>query len=565
MRSAFSVSTATISDREQIYQIRHSVYATELRQHDENPDERLTDKLDAVNEYVVVRKKERVVGFVSITPPNKLGYSVDKYLSRHEIPVVFDESLYEVRLLTVVPEYRNSVVAELLIYGVFRYLLSRGANQVVAIGRSQVLPMYRAIGFETLNKTISSGAVSFELMVIDKERFTNSAQRIVVRQESGKYADLFPPLPARKSGVYHGGAFFRAIGERFQSLENIETVIGADVLDAWFEPAPEVVSIVSRYLPWEMRTSPPTHVSGVIEEIAEYRQLPPESLLMGSGSSDLIFRALPLWVNTSSKVLILDPMYGEYAHVLEQVIGCSVDRLTLDPRQAFALPLDRLSEALKRRYDWVFLVNPNSPTGQMVDPNGLAELIRQHAEATRFWVDETYIDYVDSRISLDRLAARSNNLVICKSLSKAFALSGFRTAYLCGDPSLIDEVRVRTPPWVVSLPAQIATVYSLRNMDYYQAKWKETDELRSVLRDGLVKRGIEVISGAANFLLCSLESLKMTAQTLIQRCRERRLFLRGLTGMGTSLDIYMFRVAVKDRLTIDRMLNILDEVLGEAD
>jgi histidinol-phosphate/aromatic aminotransferase/cobyric acid decarboxylase-like protein len=562
MSSDFSVSTATHFDRDQIYRIRHSVYALELGQHHQNPQERLTDALDAVNEYIVVRCEERVVGFVSITPPNRLGYSVDKYLSRNEIPVVFDENLYEVRLLTVVPEYRNSVIAELLIYGAFRYLLSRGAQQVVAIGRSQVLPMYRAIGFELLNKTVSSGAVTFELMAIDKDRFAKAAQRIVSRQEAGRYADLFALPAARKAGVYHGGAFFQAVGERFQTLENIEDVISADVLDAWFDPAPEVVSMVSRYLPWEMRTSPPTHVSGVLEEIAEYRGVPVESLVMGSGSSDLIFRALPLWVNQSSKVLILDPMYGEYAHVLEQVIGCRVDRLALDPRRAFVLQLEKLSEALAERYDWVFLVNPNSPTGQMADPNGLAELIGQHT-ATRFWVDETYIDYVDSRSSLEPVASRSNNLVICKSLSKAFALSGLRSAYLCGTQDLIEEVRVRTPPWVVSLPAQMATVFSLRNLDYYQARWNQTDELRAVLGDALSQRGIEVISGAANFLLCTLEAMKLPAQTLIQKCREHGLFLRGLTGMRKDLDEYTFRIAVKDRTTIDRMLAILDKVLND--
>ena len=54
-----------------------------------------------------------------------------------------------------------------------------------------------------------------------------------------------------------------------------------------------------------------------------------ECLVPGAGSSDLIYRALLEWLTPGSRVLLLDPTYGEYAHVTERVIGCRVDRLEL--------------------------------------------------------------------------------------------------------------------------------------------------------------------------------------------------------------------------------------------
>ena len=70
---------------------------------------------------------------------------------------------------------------------------------------------------------------------------------------------------------YHGGAFFKAIGEGFDHLERHQQVINADVLDAWFPPAPSVIETVTEYLPWLARTSPPTHSEGLIDHFRKQR------------------------------------------------------------------------------------------------------------------------------------------------------------------------------------------------------------------------------------------------------------------------------------------------------
>ena len=79
------ITLADERDRESIYAIRHQVYASELGQHAENEVGRLTDQLDAVNDYLVAKTAGKILGFVSITPPNALGYSIDKYFAREEL------------------------------------------------------------------------------------------------------------------------------------------------------------------------------------------------------------------------------------------------------------------------------------------------------------------------------------------------------------------------------------------------------------------------------------------------------------------------------------------------
>ncbi|MGH7624503.1 MAG: pyridoxal phosphate-dependent aminotransferase [Gemmatimonadaceae bacterium] len=375
-------------------------------------------------------------------------------------------------------------------------------------------------------------------------------------------------LPSRDASsphdaCYHGGAFFDAIGDEFDALARRHDVISADVLDAWFDPAPRVIDALAAHLAWALRTSPPTSGDGMRRVIARARRVDADSVLPGAGSSDLIFLALREWLHHDSRVLMLDPTYGEYAHVLERVISCQVDRLTLDRARGWAVDPDELSRRTEQGYDWVVLVNPNSPTGQHV-PREILEAVMSRAPAhTRFWIDETYVEYAGAGQSLELFAARSPNVVICKSMSKMYALSGVRAGYLCGPAALMRELRAVAPPWSVSLPAQIAACEALRSVGYYRERWRETHALRAALAAELRTLEWDVVSGCANFLLCHLPATQPDAAALVAACRTRNLFLRDVREMGRCFDDRMVRVTVKDAETNRRMMDILRAVLAE--
>jgi histidinol-phosphate/aromatic aminotransferase/cobyric acid decarboxylase-like protein len=363
---------------------------------------------------------------------------------------------------------------------------------------------------------------------------------------------------------YHGGAFFQAVGEEFDCLERLKEVISADVLDAWFPPAPSVVQAVAEHLPELLRSSPPTAAGGLARAIGRARGVPPECILPGAGSSDLIFLALRSWLSHRSRVLILDPMYSEYSHLLEKVVRCPVDRLLLKPEENYALDVARLEARLDDAYDLIVLVNPNSPTGQHVPRAKLEQFLKRVPPATRVWVDETYVDYAGLGESVEAFAAGSLNVMVCKSMSKAYALSGARAAYLCGGRHLLEALRPLSPPWSVSLPAQVAAVRALQDPEYYTARYHETHHLRQGLMAGLQALGWHVTPSVTNFLLCRLPATGPDTATLLERCRARDLFLRDPSNMGTRLGDRAVRIAVKDAATNERMLGILREIGGSA-
>ncbi len=361
---------------------------------------------------------------------------------------------------------------------------------------------------------------------------------------------------------YHGGAFFDAIGREFDSLERVPDVISADVLDAWFPPSPAVIDVLKAHLPWAIGTSPPTESEGLVSRIADARGVARDSVIAGAGSSSLIFLALRHWLTRESRTLVLDPSYGEYAHVLENVVRCGIDRLVLNREEEYRVDLEQLERHLRRQYDLVVIVNPNNPTGRHIPRNDLERMIRGAPRETMFWIDETYVDYVHRDESLERFAGESENVVVCKSMSKMYALSGLRVGYLCGPPRLIQPLRLLNPPWAVSLPGQIAAVTALKDDEYYSARYRETHALRAQLANDLQSLGIsEITPGEANYLLFRLPDDGPTARELIERCRKDNLFLRNASATSTSLGGRSVRIAVKDADTNRRMVEILGRAL----
>jgi histidinol-phosphate/aromatic aminotransferase/cobyric acid decarboxylase-like protein len=557
------ISEATLNDRPAIYRMRHDVYAHELGQHKETGEQVLSDSLDAFNHYITAYIGDELVGFISITPPGFGKYSIDKYIARDAVPVPFDDALYEFRILTVAKHHRSSRLAGTLIYAAFRWIEERLGKHIIAMGRTDILSIYLKFGMQPLNIQIKSGAVTYELLKSTTER-----QRAVVERHHRFLKnvcreviwDLDMPF-FKPANCFHGGAFFDAIGTGFDSLERRASIISADVLDAWFPPSPKVVETLKDHLPWLIGTSPPTTSEGLREAIARFRGVDVENILPGAGSSDLIYLAYRQWLNRKSRVLILDPSYGEYVHILENVIHCSVHRLFLERRDNYVVDLEQLQAQARMDYDLIVLINPNNPTGQHIPREQLTQVLARVPSSTRVWVDEAYLDYVGAAESLEKFASRSENIIVCKSMSKVYALSGMRVAYLCAAMHQLADLIPITPPWAVSLPAQVAAVRSLEDGAYYTSRHQETLELREQVIRGLRSMGIrEIVPSTTNFVMFHLEKQHPSAQAVMDGSRKSGVFLRDVFSMSERRPRAL-RIAVKDKDTNAVMLGVLERVL----
>jgi histidinol-phosphate/aromatic aminotransferase/cobyric acid decarboxylase-like protein len=164
--------------------------------------------------------------------------------------------------------------------------------------------------------------------------------------------------------------------------------------------------------------------------------------------------------------------------------------------------------------------------------------------------------------SLERFATASENAIVCKTMSKVYALSGMRVAYLCGPLRQLSDLVPITPPWAVSLPAQVAAVKALGDSAYYQERYRETRKLRQQLTEGLRGIGIhEIVPGQANFVMFHLEPDQPPAAAVLSEARRRGIFLRDASSMGCEVGQRALRLTVKDEEANKRILATLESAV----
>lgn len=494
-------------DRPALRQLRHDVYAIELQQYTGPTEEYAPIVIGLYDEA-------RVIGYIALTPPGVPKKTL--YFQQGQW-----EKAWEVRALTIQKAYRKRGLGRLLIFSAARYIQLAGGDTMVAAARKELLHFYQSHGFKSFCHEFKIGSVTFipglfdikdiQYPVLDSQCYFDAR----VRWDLPFPIQDVPRCP-------HGN------GSTESFPVSKQNGVRADVLDAWFDPSPRVLDTIAHHTSsLEMRTTPPSVAQPLVKKIAEIRGVLGDNVVVGAGSSDLMYRCFPLWLTKASRVLLATPTYGEYPHIVKHVIRCQVTEVSFRD-------LRGLAEKAKD-YDLLILVNPNSPTG--VYSSGLQSVLENVPASTRIWVDETYIDYVGSSFSLEHFAAKSPNVVVCKSMSKVYALSGMRVAYLCGSPLQIQTIRHYTPPWILGRAVIAAAIAALEDVDYYKERFAQTHAFRKKLTMEVNKLGFEVEKGAcANFILCKVPN-GVDATKLIERMKRNKVFVRDGCGVPGMLRI----------------------------
>ena len=541
---------------DQISALRHEVYASELQQYQVNSEQQLEDP---GHHFIACMVGGKLAGYISLNPPNTQPFRVSKYFSQETL----DETLYskcgerlsstyEVRALTVSPESRGKQISAQLMAYALKFVLQVEGTDIVAMGHANVVELYKKIGMTVFEQHgIQYGETLYYPMYLDPQiARTMNAEKISEFEED-------------EDVCYHGGKSWDTSKFDFGIRD---TLVVADVLDSPFPPCPEALHVLREQLERCCQESPPTQCEELIETIAETRGVQSKHVAVSSGSSSLMFSFLPQLLTSNSKVLVLSPMYGEYSHILTHVIGCEMTNFVLHKENGFEIDADELIRQA-RQHDAVILVNPNSPTG--VYCSKMSKIVHQIQDESNsptrckmIWVDETYIDYIPEAQSLESLVDTNPSLIVCKSMSKCYALSGLRVAYAVSQK--VTELRRFIPPWAVSLPGQLAAVAALKNPAYYNEQYEIIHQQRTVLSDKLREQNFTVLPGVANFILTFLpEETQHTSSTFIEACKQKGVFIRDAQNMGVTLGNNSVRFAIRSSGENERIIECVKEVLSQ--
>ncbi len=278
--------------------------------------------------------------------------------------------------------------------------------------------------------------------------------------------------------------------------------------------------------------------SGLTRAIAQHYQVKEEEVLVGNGSTELIYqipRALAL-----PRAVIAIPSYRDYVQAAEQS-GMTVEKIVLREEDDFRPDLPLLEAQLKNDC-LVILAQPNNPTGITLEVEAIRQMAQRHPSAL-FVIDEAFADFIEGLDSLTR--DRPFNVIVLRSFTKFFAIPGLRLGWALADPEIAKKVRAILPPWSVNTLAQKVGEAALSDRTYAEQTRALVKQLREDLRLALESLpGLKVYPGESNFLLVRIDLNQLSASQLASQLLTQGMAIRVCENFE-GLDGHFFRLAVR--------------------
>ena len=319
-----------------------------------------------------------------------------------------------------------------------------------------------------------------------------------------------------------------------------------------YGPSPYVRAALERVPP---ECYPDRNAGRFCEMAAARHGVHADCVLAGNGSSELLLLLALAYLERDNTALVLGPAYSEYARVAA-IMGARVETVFATAATGFAITVSKVCDVLDSiRPRICFLCNPNNPTGQSL-PAGTIRDWAEEFPSTLFVVDEVYAEFAPAVESA--IAIGHPNVLVLRSLTKAWGLAGLRLGYAVGDLRVIDALRHVRIPWSVSSFAQAAAIAALEDGDHLPRTLARIAEDKSTLENALRRQSAEVIPSAANFFLVRVAEAARTRDRLL----AEKILVRDCTSFGLPQFI---RISPRTPPENERLIAALRRLIGHPD
>lgn len=301
---------------------------------------------------------------------------------------------------------------------------------------------------------------------------------------------------------------------------------------------------------FEFNRYPDATYTALRKAISDISSVPIGKILATNGSDELIQLLILAFSNPSDKILALEPTFSEYRKIASYL---QRDYIGLKPNKNLSLDKGKLLTAIQRNNPKViFLCTPNNPTGEVLDQDFIKSILENTDSIIA--LDEAYIEF-SSANNLNLLNSY-DNLVIMRTLSKAYGLASLRVGYGLAKENLIESLNSCRMPYNISgISAYIATK-AIRSIDVEKYKQLLINEKYRLLKK-FKALGIEYLESSSNFVLFKLENINPLYEQLVAQGIYIRKFKEN------ELSNYLrFSVGTKEENT--QFMKIVEEVMTNA-
>ncbi len=261
-----------------------------------------------------------------------------------------------------------------------------------------------------------------------------------------------------------------------------------------YAPSPRVIAAIRDIEGETLRRYPNPNADLFRHAAAKLHGVTPDMIICGNGSDDILTIATRTFIPPGGSIAFPDPTYSLYPVLMQLQDARS---LAVPWGENYSLPMDGL---VASKANAIYLANPNAPTGTLVPPAKVAELAA--AFQGTVLVDEAYADFADENC-LD-LVETYPNVVISRSLSKAYSLAGLRFGYAVAQPEVIFEMMKAKDSYNTDAISVLAATAAIEDQAYARQTWENIRAERKKLAAELMHLGWAVLPSQANFLLATV-------------------------------------------------------------
>jgi len=244
---------------------------------------------------------------------------------------------------------------------------------------------------------------------------------------------------------------------------------------------------------------------GIVEEIAKHHGVKPENIMIAAGSGEILDVVGSAFASNGKKVVGVEPSYGQ---VYQHVTSVKGSAFTVPLLEDYRQDIPGLIQATKKHYrdvGFVYMCNPNNPTGRVVTKQEIRQLLDGVPEDTVVLIDEAYHHFVEDPNYGTSIpyVLEGRPVIIARTFSKIAALAGMRLGYAIASREIIQQMSPFETGTINAI-VKHGGVAALKDTESQARVKKVTLDLRKKTTSELQGLGYTVIPSETNFFMVHL-------------------------------------------------------------
>lgn len=279
---------------------------------------------------------------------------------------------------------------------------------------------------------------------------------------------------------------------------------------------------------------PDSYVNQLRTAVSNLLNVEKKSLVFGNGLDEIIELLSRAILNPADEVIIPEPTFSEY-EINAAVENAKIVKVNCD--LSGMINLDLIQTQITKQTKMIWICNPNNPTGTKLTAKEIETFLAKVPKEITVVVDEAYIDFIkdgQEPIDLIEQTKKYNNLVVIRTLSKAYGLANLRIGFAVCNGEILKALQAIRPPYNINSISEIIATEAVLDQDYLKSVIQKNATERTKLENYFQIKGIKYLPSDTNFVFFEFKEDKKLAQFLLENGYQIRTGLQK-NGLRASI------------------------------